>query len=298
MAASLASLRRVLAPLLARLGEWGPFVLFTVVWIAIVLVPMAGIFVFSLVKMRGVQIDWTFSLDAYADIIQSGRWEVLVRTVSMAAAVTAICALVGIPFAIWMAKARKPRWLDQLVWMALTVPFFLDPSARTLVWRAVLGNSGAINTALLKLGLVDAPLDWLLFSDFAVGFGLVGSYFPNMVWPVFLAVVLVDGDLVAAARDLGAAPTAVLRTVMLPLALPGIIAGVIFTFVPILGDNVTTNLLGGGKKEYLADSVTSLSTTMNYAGASAFSAFVLVLGALVALAPLAIGRLARRGSAA
>ena len=166
----------------------------------------------------------------------------------------------------------------------MTVPFFLDPAARTLVWRSMFGSSGMVNVGLLRLGLVDHPVEWLLFSDFAVGFGTIAPYFPNMVWPIYLSILLVDDDLIAAARDLGAGPFRMLRDVMLPLSLPGIIAGIVFTFIPVMGENVVTRLLGGGKREYLADSVGSLVTSMNYGGASAFAAIILAITALLILA--------------
>jgi spermidine/putrescine transport system permease protein len=161
--------------------------------------------------------------------------------------------------------------------MALTVPFFLDASARTIVWRAVLGTSGLINTALIKLHLIDAPIQWLLFSDFSVYLGLIGPYFPNMVMPIYLSILLIDNDLLQASADMGASPATTLRSVVIPLAMPGIVAGMIFTFVPVMGDSVVPTILGGGKKEYLADAVMSLSTSMNYSGAAAFATIILTI---------------------
>ena len=258
-------------------GERGQLTAFTVLWLSVTLLPMLGVALFSFMTAHGMRIEWSLSFAAYQDIIASGRWQVVVRTLAMASAVTAICLVTGFPFALWLAKRARSEWLKQFVWMCLTVPFFLDPSARTLAWRTVLGASGFINALLLRAGLVQEPVSWLLFSDFSVGFGLTAPYFPNMVWPVYLALVLIDDELILAAKDLGATPFETLRDIILPLAMPGIVAGVIFTFVPILGDNVTTSLLGGGKREYLADSVTSLVTNLNYAGAAAFSTIILGL---------------------
>jgi ABC-type spermidine/putrescine transport system permease subunit I len=262
-------------------SERGPVHIFAVVWAIGVLVPVVISVFFSLLKARGLHIEWAVSLHAYRDIIESGRWEVVVRTLTAAAAVTAICLVVGFPFALWLAKRARSEKLIQFVWMALTVPFFLDPSARTLVWRTVLGSTGLINAGLMKLHLIDAPLQWLLFSDFSIYLGLIGPYFPNMVMPIYLAILLIDNDLIQASADLGATPATTLRNIIIPLAMPGIIAGVIFTFVPVMGDSIVPNILGGGKKEYLADSVMSLSTAMNYAGAAAFASIILTLTALL-----------------
>jgi ABC-type spermidine/putrescine transport system permease subunit I len=262
-------------------SERSPVHVFAIVWAIGVLVPVVISVFFSLLKARGLHIEWAVSLHAYRDIIESGRWEVVVRTLTAAASVTAICLAVGFPFALWLAKRARSEKLIQFVWMALTVPFFLDPSARTLVWRTVLGSTGLINAGLMKLHLTDAPLQWLLFSDFSIYLGLIGPYFPNMVMPIYLAILLIDNDLIQASADLGATPATTLRNIIIPLAMPGIIAGIIFTFVPVMGDSIVPNILGGGKKEYLADSVMSLSTAMNYAGAAAFATIILTLTALL-----------------
>jgi ABC-type spermidine/putrescine transport system permease subunit I len=258
--------------------------LFAAIWAAAVVAPTLISVLLSFVRARGLHLQWSASLDAYRDIVESGRWLVVLRTALAASFVTLVCLAIGFPFALWLAKRARPQALVQAVRLCLTIPFFLDPSARTLVWRSVLGSQGLINSALLRLHLVQAPVEWLLFSDFAVYLGLIGPYFPNMVWPVYLAIMLIDDDLIAASADLGAGPAATLRHVILPLALPGIAAGLVFTFIPVMGDNIVPAILGGGKTEYLADSVMSLSTTMNYAGAAAFATIILVLTALLAVA--------------
>ncbi len=265
----------------ALLGERTQLLSFTFVWSVLVLIPMLGVMIMSFLEVRGMRVTWTPTLAAYESIIDSGRWQVLLRSGGMALLVTIVCLAVGFPFALWLAKRARSEILKQTVWICLTVPFFLDPSARTLVWRALLGSSGAVNKILVNLGVTSEPVSWLLFSNFSVAFGLIPTYFPNMVWPIYLALILVDDDLLAASRDLGATPWQTLATVTAPLALPGVIAGIIFTFVPVLGDNVATTLLGGGKQEYVADSVTSLVTTMNYAGAAAFATIVLALTAVL-----------------
>jgi spermidine/putrescine transport system permease protein len=268
-------------------SERAPVHAFAVVWAAGVVAPITISIVFSLLRAHGLRIQWQLSLRAYSDIFESGRWDVVVRTMTAAAIVTAICLAAGFPFALWLAKRAKSERLIRLVWMLLTVPFFLDPSARTLVWRSVLGSTGLVNMALMRLHLVDAPVEWLLFSDFSVYLGLIGPYVPNRVMPVYLSIVLIDDALIQASADLGATAAQTLRNVIIPLAMPGIIAGTIFTFVPVMGDSIVPAILGGGKKEYLADTVMSLSTAMNYAGAAAFATILMavtgLLGALFLL---------------
>jgi len=266
---------------------------FAAVWAAGVLAPMLLVVGLSLLRVHGVRIDWSLSLQSYRDILETGRWEVVLRTVEVAAFVTLICFVVGFPFAYWLAKRAGSQRLVVFTQICLTVPFFLDPSARVIVWRTILGSTGLINTTLLKLHLIGAPIEWLLFSDFSVYLGLVASYFPNMVWPLYLSITLIDDELLKASSDLGASPAATLRNIVAPLAMPGMLAGAIFTFIPILGDNVVPTLLGGGTKEYIADSVMNLSTSMNYSVAAAFAAIVLILlFALLGLLWLVRGRIA------
>jgi spermidine/putrescine transport system permease protein len=262
-------------------SERAPVYAFAILWAAAVVAPIAISIVFSLLRARGLHIQWVLSLRAYSDIFESGRWDVVVRTMTTAAIVTAICVAAGFPFALWLAKGAKSERLIRIVWMLLTIPFFLDPSARTLVWRGVLGSTGLINMALIRLHLVDAPVEWLLFSDFSVYLGLIGPYFPNMVMPICLSIALIDDALIQASADLGATAAQTLRNVIIPLAMPGIIAGIIFTFVPVMGDSIVPAILGGGKKEYLADTVMSLSTAMNYAGAAAFATIIMAITGLL-----------------
>ena len=262
-------------------SERAPVHAFAVVWAAAVVAPIAISIVFSFLQAHGLRIQWALSLRAYSDIFESGRWDVVVRTMTTAAIVTAICLAAGFPFALWLAKRAKSERLIRIVWMLLTIPFFLDPSARTLVWRGVLGSTGLVNIMLMRLHLVDAPVEWLLFSDFSVYLGLIGPYFPNMVMPVYLSIVLIDDALIQASADLGATAAQTLRHVIIPLAMPGIIAGIIFTFVPVMGDSIVPAILGGGKKEYLADTVMSLSTAMNYGGAAAFATIIMAITGLL-----------------
>jgi ABC-type spermidine/putrescine transport system permease subunit I len=164
-----------------------------------------------------------------------------------------------------------------VIWTLLTAPFFLSDTARVVIWRPVLGLMGPVNTALLSLGIIEQPLSWLLFSEPAVHFCLIGPYLPNMVWPIFLSIMLIDDELLEASKDIGASPFQTLRHVIVPLALPGIIAGTVFTFVPMLGDDVVTKVIGGQQVAMLGSAMLDLISALNYSVAAAMSALVLVL---------------------
>jgi ABC-type spermidine/putrescine transport system permease subunit I len=157
------------------------------------------------------------------------------------------------------------------------VPFFLSSAARAIVWRPVLSTGGLVNMLLMDLGLQDTPIDWLLFSEFAVHFGLLAPFFPTMLFPLFLSISLIDDEYLSASADLGASPWQRLWTVILPLSTPGIIAGIVFTTVPMLGEMVVPQLLGGGKVNLLGKSVEGALQALNYGVAAAMCTFVLLV---------------------
>lgn len=255
--------------------------LFIALWAAFIVVPVALLVLWSFLEMKDYSFSSSLSAAAYAAVFDSGRYEVTLRTLRIAGVVTAIELGLALPFALWLAKGVRSPMLKAMVLALLTVPFFISLASRTIVWRSVLSRSGLVNTALMHLGIIDQPLDWLLFSEFSVHLGLLAPSFPTMVLPVFLSISLIDDELIEAARDLGAPPAKVLGDVILPLALPGIVAGIIFTFVPLLGETVVPQLLGGGRVSMLGASITSLLQVLNYPVAAALA--TLVLGILAAL---------------
>ena len=271
-------------PTLRRMAARGGFIApFTIVWVLGVLVPVLGVVVFSFFDSRGVKFIFEPTLYAYESTFSHAGWQVLLRSVRITATVTVIELIVAYPFALWLAKSARSPLLKLVTFAALTVPFFLSPASRTIVWRVILGKNGLINTILLELGIISEPLDWLLFSEPAVHFGFFGPYFPNMVWPLFLSITLIDDEIIEASRDLGGGRFHTFWHVILPLSLPGIVAGVIFTFVPMMGDTVVPQTVGGGAVLMLSSEINSLFSVLNYPVAAAISALALILVALFQL---------------
>lgn len=264
-------------------------ILFIAVWAVFVVVPVALLVLWSFLEMKDYSFSSSLSTAAYAAVFDSGRYEVTLRTLRIAGLVTAIELGLALPFALWLAKGVRSSMLKAMVLALLTVPFFISLASRTIVWRSVLSRSGLVNTALMHFGIVEQPVDWLLFSEFSVHLGLLAPSFPTMVLPIFLSISLIDDELIEAARDLGAPPAKVLGDVILPLALPGIIAGIIFTFVPLLGETVVPQLLGGGRVSMLGASISSLLQVLNYPVAAALSTLVLGIFAALFIALRLIG---------
>lgn len=246
-------------------------------WILLVVVPVVALAAWAFLGYQNYQFVFEPSLKAISSVLDSGRYQVVLRTIRIAATITAIELAIALPFSLWLARGVSSPLRKALVLAALTVPFFLSISSRTIVWRAVLGNGGPINAVLMHYGLTSEPLDWLLFSEFAVHLGLIGPSFPTMVFPIYLAATLIDDEILEAAADVGANPFQTFRHIILPLILPGILAGIIFTFVPLLGETVVTGLLGGGQVQLLGGSINSLVGVLNYPTAAALGLIVLVI---------------------
>ena len=183
-----------------------------------------------------------------------------------------------------------------IVLALLTIPFFLDLSSRIIIWRAILGEHGLINSALLGTGMISEPLRWMLYTEPSVQFGMVVTNFPMMVLPIYLAISVIDDTLLQAATDLGASPARVLWDVVVPLSLPGVLAGIVFTLGPALAAWVEPSMLGGGFVNLLSNSVESAYTALRYPVVAALATFVIgVLALLLGMFLLAARRVADFG---
>lgn len=171
--------------------------------------------------------------------------EVLVRSIRIAFITTLICLVVGYPIAFFI-KTRKSKLVRQFAMFMVIMPFWTNFLVRTYAWRVLLGREGTINEILMKFGLIAEPIQ-LLNTEFAVLVGLVYGFLPFMVLPIYTSVERFDFRYVEAARDLGANDWHTFWRVVLPMTLPGVIAGCILVFIPAIGTFVTSDLLGGTK---------------------------------------------------
>lgn len=141
----------------------------------------------------------------------------------------------------------------------------------------MLGRTGIINEWLQGIGIIDAPLDWLLFSNFAVIVGLVASYLPFAIFPLLLSMRRVDPTFLAAAQDLGAGFWKSLTTILLPLTKSGIFAGFLFVFVMVVGSSTEVQMLGGAGASIVSVMINDVMRVANYPMAFAISTIVLVV---------------------
>jgi ABC-type spermidine/putrescine transport system permease subunit I len=189
-----------------------------------------------------VKFGWT--TQNYSDVFQGLYLDAIVRSLLLSAAATLACLLIGFPVAYTIARA-KGRW--QLVLLLLVmVPFWTSFVVRTYGVFNVIGDRGPLAQLLKTLGLVSGDIH-LLFTPLGVAIGIIYSYLPLMVLPLYVALERIDPALLDAANDLGAPPWRVLWRVILPLALPGIAAGCVLVGIPAAGEYVIPQILGGGK---------------------------------------------------
>ena len=257
--------------------------------LALAALPLLAILALGLAPLLTVLI-WSFwtwdpntywirpdpSLAGYAAILEAGRWTVLLNTFLKALIGAVLCVTLAYPlaYAIHFLAGRR---LALLLMAAITVPFFTSYLIRAFSWRLVLGRNGPINTFLVQTGIVDEPLDWLLFSDFAVMVGLVASYMPFAVFPLLLSMRRITPGHLAAAQDLGAGFWHSVRTIIIPLTRAGLFAGFLFVFVMIAGSSTEVQMLGGAGASIVSVMVNDVMRVANFPLAFAISTVVLVL---------------------
>jgi spermidine/putrescine transport system permease protein len=263
---------------------------FLTVWCGLVVVPLLILFAFSFFDTQNYATVYRPSFVTWISLFQSGRLEVTVRTLRIALTVTAIDLVIAFPFALWLAKGSAGKGTKAVVIALLTIPFFLDLSSRTIIWRAILDQHGIINSTLMGLHIVSQPLSWMLYTEWSVHFGLVIAAFPTIVLPIYLALSIIDDSLIQASADLGATPAQTLFRVIVPLAMPGIVAGILLTLGPVLAAWVEPSMLGGGFVNLLSNSVESAYTSLRYPVVAALSAFVILLLAMLLLVLLLVVR--------
>ena len=221
--------------------------------------------------------DW--NLESYRKLGEPIVRNVVVRSAILALITTGLCLLFGYPFA-YVAATRSPL-VRNLMLVAVMIPFWTNFLVRNYSWRLLLSNGGPISSATETIGLGETDL---LFSRTAVVLGLTYSFLPFMILPLYASIERIDWRLVEASRDLYASGRKSFTKVVLPLSLPGVIAGSILVFVPSLGAYVTPEILGGGRETMLGSYiVTQFLTARNWpVGASvSFVLMAIMLGATI-----------------
>ncbi len=221
-------------------------ILLTLGWLGLfVLLPHLLVLLTSLLTGDSQHLAvYPFTLENYRRLWEPIYAGVFWHSLWLSGVTTLICLLLGYPFAYFVARLQ-PGWRSFLLFL-MVVPFWTNSLIRTYAIKLILGNKGLINSALLALGVVEQPLQ-LLYTEFAVIFGLVYILLPFFVLPLIASFDKLDRDLLEAAHDLGASRWQRFLNVVLPLTMPGVVAGCLIVFLPAMGMFYVSDLLGGAR---------------------------------------------------
>jgi putative spermidine/putrescine transport system permease protein len=256
------------------------------------LVPIATLIVVSFFDYDSVQIIPGFVLTNYRDVLGAATtWWTYLETLKFTVIVWALTLLTGFWLAYFLAFVVQSRTWQTTWFLVCTVPFLTSNIIRMISWVPFLGRNGLLNGTLLRLGLIRAPLEFLLFSDFAVVLTFVHLYTLFMVAPIFNSMVRIDRRLIEAATDAGARPWRVVLEVIIPLAKPGIAIGSIFVVTLVMGDFITVRLMSGGQSASVGLMISNEVALLQYPAAAAnavvlLAVVLMMVGAIVRLIDL------------
>ena len=248
-------------------------------WVALfLLTPYALLFCYSFWSVTPQQqIVHAWTLDNYRQWLHVDVYlQTLFRSMWVAARVTILSLLLGYPLAYYLSFHAGRR--KNLLYQAVIIPLWVSYLVRAYAWKTILGSDGVLNTLLQYVHLTRHPLEFLLYSPFAVVLTLTHIYTPFAILPIYASLEHIPRNLVEASHDLGASPWETFWRVVLPLSIPGVVAGATFAFVLSLGDFLAPLLLGGPSGIMISNIVVSLfGAAYNWPLGAAISLCMLVL---------------------
>ena len=252
---------------------------------AFLLLPMVALVVVSFFDYDSVRIIPGFVLTNYQDVLGSEvTWRTYLSTLRFTAIVWAVTLVVGFWVSFYLAFAVNSRVTQLVLFLICTIPFLTSNIIRMISWVPFLGREGLLNTALLRLGVIRAPLEFLLFSDFAVVLAYVHLYTLFMVTPIFNTMMRIDRQFIEAAIDGGAPPWQVITQVVVPLSKPGIAIGSIFVVTLVMGDFITVRLMSGGQSASVGLMISNEVSLLQYPAAAANAVVLLAVVLLMVAA--------------
>jgi putative spermidine/putrescine transport system permease protein len=252
-------------------------------------IPIATIVVVSFWDYDFARIIPSFVLTNYIESLSSFvTWKTYLNTLKFAAIVWALTLVIGFTVAYFLAFHVRTVTMQMVLFLVCTVPFLTSNIIRMISWIPFLGRNGLLNSALVSLGIVKEPLEFLLFSEFAVVLAMVHLYVLFMVTPIFNTLVRIDRSLIEAARDAGASGWQTLWNVIIPLAKPGIAIGSIFVVTLVMGEFVTVRFMSGGQSASVGLMMANQISLLQYPAAAANAVVLLITVLLIVAAILRI----------
>lgn len=258
--------------------------------------PLILVILFSFWTQDYLDLDTTPTLANYKEAWTDPLYrELMLRSLRISVLVTTVTVLTAFPVAYYVSfrvKERKALWL-----FLITAPFWTSYLLRVFLWKVILGYNGVLNSALLWAGIIDEPLQFILYNVNAVVITLAHAWAPFAILPIFVALEKIDRSLLEAAEDLGDGPVRRFFRVTLPLAIPGVMAATLIVLIPTVGDFITPRLVGGTEGLMISNMIQVQFGKANNAplgAALAVSSMFIVggLSLLIFLASRRVGRVA------
>ena len=266
---------------MSKLKSLQPYLLVTpqtIVLLFFLVFPILAIVVVSFWQFNGYSMMPAFTLENYRSIFTSQVYlDTYLNTFKFVILVWAIALLIAYPVAYFLAFCVDSLRWQVILFIVCTIPFFTSNIIRMISWVPFLGREGIVNQVLMSLGLIQSPLENLLFSDFAVVLALVHLYTLFMVVPIFNSLMRIERSLITAALDLGASNFHIFKEIILPLSAPGIAIGSIFVVTLVMGEFLTVRWMGGGQASSVGYLISNQIGSLQYPLAAANAVILLIV---------------------
>ena len=266
---------------MSKLKSLQPYLLVTpqtIVLLFFLVFPILAIVVVSFWQFNGYSMTPAFTLENYQSIFTSQVYlDTYLNTFKFVFLVWAIALLIAYPVAYFLAFCVDSLRWQIILFVVCTIPFFTSNIIRMISWVPFLGREGIVNQVLMSLGLIQSPLENLLFSDFAVVLALVHLYTLFMVVPIFNSLMRIERSLITAALDLGASNFHIFKEIILPLSAPGIAIGSIFVVTLVMGEFLTVRWMGGGQASSVGYLISNQIGSLQYPLAAANAVILLIV---------------------
>ncbi|MBD2107083.1 ABC transporter permease [Nodosilinea sp. FACHB-13] len=260
----------------------------TLVFLLFLVFPILMIGVVSFWEFNGYSMTPAFTLANYQGILTDVTFKTYLNTFKFLGMVWLATLLIGYPVAYFLAfHVPKLEW-QILLFLVCTIPFWTSNIIRMISWVPLLGREGLVNQMFMGVGLIQQPMEFLLYSDFAVVLGMVHLYIIFMIAPIFNSLMRIERSLVTAAEDLGASGLQVFKEVILPLSAPGIAIGSIFIVTLVMGEFVTVRLMGGGQSASVGKLIQTQIGSLQYPLAAANAIVLLAVTMLIIVSILRV----------
>ncbi|CAA0086367.1 Uncharacterised protein [Starkeya nomas] len=263
---------------LSRIAPYLQATPLTAILAAFLVLPIATIVMVSFWDYDSIQIFPAFVFTNYEETISSPvTWNTYLNTLKYTVIVWAVTLVIGFWVAYYLAFHIRSATAQMVLFLVCTIPFLTSNIIRMISWIPFLGRNGLLNQTLMTMGVIDQPLEFLLFSDFAVVLAMVHLYTLFMVTPIFNTLMRIDRALIEAARDAGANAWQILTNVIIPLAKPGIAIGSIFVVTLVMGDFITVRFMSGGQSASVGLMMANQIALLQYPAAAANAVILLIL---------------------